>query len=291
MSENGPTAAEMNAELCEKINSGHFYRRDKHNPAGETAATLKQYHNNAIRQYCEPPPNPVDPSSWLSCGEIPTTNEILDITEQWQNTDPADNSVIMRGNKLKGSWESKDAYLSAHFEMLREDVSRPLREAVCWVKNFPDAGEDSEGGGNIGIYSKGKLILWCSLETLTNILIVHITAITFSPRGMGFRVVFSLSKVGKNIRWEQSKRLLTGSIVALTPSSDMFQTKCIIAVVAARPIEGLRQNPPEIDLFFANPEQIEIDPVMEFTMVEERSSFFEADRHTMKALQKITSEP
>lgn len=107
---------------------------------------------------------------------------------------------------------------------------------------------------------------------------------------MGFRIVFSLSKVGKNIRWEQSKRLLTGSIVALTPSSDMFQSKCIIAVVAARPLEGLRQNPSEIDLFFANPEQIEIDPVIEYTMVEERSSFFEADRHTMKALQKMTSE-
>lgn len=69
----------------------------------------------------------------------------------------------------------------------------------------------------------------------------------------------------------------------------MFRTKCIIAVVAARPLEGLRQNPPELDLFL-DPEQLEIDPGMEFTMVEERSSFFEADRHTMKALQKMMSE-
>ena len=72
----------------------------------------------------------------------------------------------------------------------------------------------------------------------------------------------------------------------------MFHTKCIIAVVAARPLEGLKQqNLPEIDLFIADPEQIEIDPVMEFTMVEERSSFFEADRHTMTALQKMMREP
>jgi helicase required for RNAi-mediated heterochromatin assembly 1 len=103
--------------------------------------------------------------------------------------------------------------------------------------------------------------------------------------------VFSLGKVGKQIRWEQSKRLLTGSLVALTPSIDMFKTKTIIAVVAARPLVGLQQNPPEIDLFFARPEEIEIDSQMEFVMIEERSSFFEAHRHTMLALQKVAREP
>lgn len=148
---------DRNAELCEKINGGDYHRRDKHDPAGETASTLKQFHNGTIRLYCRPPTG-TDPRSWVSCSEIPTTNEILDITEPWQKCDPEDNTVIMRGNKLIGSWESKDAYLGAHFEMLREDVSRPLREAVTWVKNFPDAGEGSEEGSNIGIYSKGTLI-------------------------------------------------------------------------------------------------------------------------------------
>ncbi|QDS69272.1 hypothetical protein FKW77_002250 [Venturia effusa] len=267
-------AMDMNADICEKLKPKLYHRRDRTDAAGEAAATLKQHHSNAIRLYFQRPPK-ADPSSWVSCGEIPTTNEIMDFVEEWQKTDPKDDSVILRGNNLVGPWDSKDAYLGAHFEMLREDVSRPLREAVSWVKKFPDAGEESEPGGNIGIYTK-----------------VRISGITFSKRGLGIRVVFSLTKVGKNIRWEQSKRLLTGSLVALTPSSDMFQSKhkCIIAVVAGRPIEGLRQNPPEIDLFFENPGQLEIDPFMEFTMVEERSSFFEADRHTMKALQKMMGE-
>jgi helicase required for RNAi-mediated heterochromatin assembly 1 len=114
--------------------------------------------------------------------------------------------------------------------------------------------------------------------------------VTFSVRGLAIRVVFSLGRVGKNIRWEQSKRLATGSLVALTPSNDMFKTKTIIAVVAARPLDGLQQNLPEIDLFFARPEDIEIDPQMEFVMVEERSSFFEASRHTMLTLQKAMKE-
>jgi helicase required for RNAi-mediated heterochromatin assembly 1 len=118
----------------------------------------------------------------------------------------------------------------------------------------------------------------------------HITAITFSNRGIGLRFNFSLSKVGRNIRWEQSKRLLTGTLVALTPSDDMFRTKCIVAVVAARPLDGLMQNPPQVDLFFARGADLCIDSSIEFTMVEERASFFEASRHTMMALQHMMRE-
>jgi helicase required for RNAi-mediated heterochromatin assembly 1 len=70
----------------------------------------------------------------------------------------------------------------------------------------------------------------------------------------------------------------------------MFQSKAIVATVAARPLEGLQQNPPEIDLFIARAEEIEIDPAQEFVMVEERTGFFEADRHTLLALQKMMRE-
>lgn len=163
-SETQPTEeAELNIYLCEKFKAGSYHRRDQRDPASEAAATLKQYHNDAIRQYCDPRPTEVKPpASWVTCGEIPTSNEIMDITEQWQETDPHDNSIVMRGNKLIGSWESKDAYLGAHFEMLREDASRPLREAVRWVRNFPEAGEDREAGGNIGIYSKGSCLQLCT---------------------------------------------------------------------------------------------------------------------------------
>jgi helicase required for RNAi-mediated heterochromatin assembly 1 len=104
------------------------------------------------------------------------------------------------------------------------------------------------------------------------------------------RFNFSLSKVGRNIRWEQSKRLITGTLVALTPSDDMFRTKCIVAVVAARPLDGLKQNPPQVDLFFARAADLCIDSSIEFTIVEERASFFEAGRHTMMALQHVMRE-
>ena len=113
---------------------------------------------------------------------------------------------------------------------------------------------------------------------------------TFATQGIAVRVEFSLRRAGKKVRWEQSKRLTSGSIVALTPVDDMFQRICKIAVIAARPLEGLRCNPPMIDLYFGTVEEIEIDPQQEWLMVEARSAYYEAYRHTLCALQKIAHE-
>jgi len=63
-----------------------------------------------------------------------------------------------------------------------------------------------------------------------------------------------------------------------------------VATVAARPLAGLEQNPPEIDLFFATPSDLELDPAREWIMVAERSGYYEAARHTLVALQKMSRE-
>lgn len=79
--------------------------------------------------------------------------------------------------------------------------------------------------------------------------------------------------------------------MVLTPRSDMFKRKVIVAVVAARPLAALEQNPPEIDLFIPRHEEQEIDPSVEWMMVEDRGGLFEADRHTLVALQRMMREP
>ncbi len=79
-------------------------------------------------------------------------------------------------------------------------------------------------------------------------------------------------------------------MVALTPVKDMFKTQCKVAVVAARPLAGLEQNPAEVDLFFAAPEEIELDPQQEWVMIESRIGYFEAYRHTLMALQKLMGD-
>lgn len=90
-----------------------------------------------------------------------------------------------------------------------------------------------------------------------------IQGIQLSPMGAAFRVEFSNERAGKRIRWEQSKRLIQGSLVALSPQKDNFQSICKVAVVAARPIPGgLDQNPPQVDIFFAEDRDVVFDPAI-----------------------------
>jgi helicase required for RNAi-mediated heterochromatin assembly 1 len=79
-------------------------------------------------------------------------------------------------------------------------------------------------------------------------------------------------------------------MVALTPAKDKFKSICIIAIVAARPIAGVEDTPPQIDIYFSRTDEIEIDPQLEWTMVEAKQGYFESARHTLKALQKLSQE-
>ena len=109
-------------------------------------------------------------------------------------------------------------------------------------------------------------------------------------RGMAFRACFSTRRASKRILWRYSPRLITGNIVALSPANDMFSSKCVVAVVAARPLESVSKNPPEVDLFFDHREDVDFDPLKEWIMVESRLGYYEAHRHTMTALQKLSRE-
>ena len=178
----------------------------------------------------------------------------------------------MNANRLYGAWESKEDYLRDQYRLLREDATRPLRDAVARLRRIP-AEMESRTANQIGIYER-----------------VFVRGFTFTPRGIAVRIAFSTGRVEKRIRWEMSKRLLTGSIVALTPTKDAFQTTCIVAVVAARPLENLQLKPPELDLYLANPADLNVDAHQSYLMVEARRAFFEAHRHTMTALQHISTE-
>lgn len=63
-----------------------------------------------------------------------------------------------------------------------------------------------------------------------------------------------------------------------------------MAIVAARPKAGLDCDPPEIDIYFSRPEDVEVDPHVEWLMVEAKKGFYESLRHTMRALQKLSGE-
>jgi len=119
---------------------------------------------------------------------------------------------------------------------------------------------------------------------------VYIKGLTLAQQGVAVRVGFSLRRAEKRIRWEQSKRLTSGTIVALTHAKDKFDTICKIAVVAARPLSFLYTNPPTVELYFNSVDELELDPQQEWIMIEARSGYYEANRHTLRALQKMATE-
>ena len=104
--------------------------------------------NPRIREYYEG--EVADGGSWLSRPEIPTTEELLDTDT---NSSASSDIVEIAPNKPKGPFEDKEDYLSTQYELLREDATRPLREAVSLVRSKPRAIEE-DFDGQIGIYDK-----------------------------------------------------------------------------------------------------------------------------------------
>lgn len=78
--------------------------------------------------------------------------------------------------------------------------------------------------------------------------------------------------------------------MAMSPSRDNFSTICKIVVVAARSLLGLARNPPELDLFWGNSDDAELDPSESYVMIEAKSGYFEAKRHMLVAMQKLVTE-
>jgi helicase required for RNAi-mediated heterochromatin assembly 1 len=83
---------------------------------------------------------------------------------------------------------------------------------------------------------------------------------------------------------------MAGTTVALSPAKDKFETTCMIAVVAARPIGEVEGTPAQIDIYFRGAQDIEVDPQIEWIMIEAKQGYFEAARHTLRALQKLSQE-
>jgi helicase required for RNAi-mediated heterochromatin assembly 1 len=165
---------------------------------------------------------------------------------------------------------SLDEYLSAHYRLIREQAIGPLRDALSRIQSYPQLNEEPFRGA-VGIYDRAR-----------------VTAVKMSNKGVAFRVSFSMIRVGKRVIWEQSKRLISGSLVVLIRKDN--PSKIVVVVVAARPLSKILENPPEIYLFCESLE-IDVDSAAEFLMVESRTSYFEADRHVLRALQHMANEP
>ncbi|KAG0633910.1 P-loop containing nucleoside triphosphate hydrolase protein [Tuber brumale] len=193
------------------------------------------------------------PDAWRRCPEVPSVTELLR------------ERVELPINVVDGPYDSVDDYLEAHYELLKEDAFAGLREAVSHMRQYPDA----EDTNDLAVYDH-----------------VRVLGLTFAPMGVCCKVSFSLNRAGKRVRWENSKRLLPGTLVCL--SNDNFKT-LKLATIAARPKAGLEMPMPEVDLLFTEGET-EFDSTETFIMVESRQGYFEAYKWTLKALQRMNRD-
>lgn len=253
---------EYNAHLTERFNG-----RSTRSPATSTFSGPPRYRTAAnpdiakyvhdqrrITETC------VDPESWLSKPEIPSSSEICP---------PNSTEVALPANKIDRPWSKPTSYLKTHYMLLREDALSPLREAVAKFRKDPQRMDDND----LRIYEQ-----------------VRVIGLTFTCKGIASRIRFSTARSGRKILWSASKRLTSGTLVALTPTKDEFRTKCILAIVAARPLQNLEVSPPEIDIIFGDIDDHELDSQNSYIMIEASSGYYEAYRHTLRALQKQSQE-
>ncbi|KAI0476575.1 P-loop containing nucleoside triphosphate hydrolase protein [Xylariaceae sp. FL0804] len=201
-------------------------------------------------------------SQWRRYPEIPTAR---DLNPDWDDEDQLDEIHNVPHNNVDKPWLGKDAYLETHYRLQREEAITILRYTVKKFREDPRMEDDQQSCVYTRVFVRGYLM---------------------TRLGPMCRVHFSTERAGKKIHWKQTKRLVTGTLVVLSTAQDAFKTICLPAVIADRPLrDGLDQNPPTIQFFWAKTEEAILDPTLELVMLEARSGYFESLRHSMVGLQ------
>ncbi|KAJ6257563.1 hypothetical protein Dda_7348 [Drechslerella dactyloides] len=243
-------SGEMNAHLSERI-----LAPKRPTDRGTTNRFSALPKNTLVEKLEKPTEAMLKSSGWRARPEVPNAAELMS------------EEVELPANEISQPWSTTDDYLEAHYELLREDSFSPLRDMVGVFRADPEMDDTHD----LCIYENCKIIGITMSHTL----------------GICTKLNFSTNRARKRIRWENSKRLCPGTLVALT--TDNFNSVIRIATVAARPLAGVDPdlpNGPEVDLLF-QPGELEIDPTQTWIMIESRRSYFEAYKHTLKALQRM----
>ena len=180
-------------------------------------------------------------------------------------SDFEDKEIFLRENLIGSAYKDLDTYLDVQFRLIREDFVRPLREGIIDFKHCLQTGTKLNSK-DVKIYEKTRIFYP-----------------DISQSGVTYRIQFSLTGGLKSLRWENSKRLIYGSLVCL--SLDNFNT-FLFATIINRDPKGLNNGMVDIKLESTVDDNDHlVDFNREYTMVES-SSFFEAYRHVLKSLQE-----
>ncbi|XP_078411503.1 NFX1-type zinc finger-containing protein 1 isoform X1 [Cetorhinus maximus] len=177
---------------------------------------------------------------------------------------------FLRPNLITEKYASTEVYLDTHFRLLREDFVRPLREGILeLLQNYDDKGLRRRRFDDIRVYFNTRIIAPLCTST-----------------GVGYKVQFDTRPL-KFVRWQNSKRLLYGSLVCM--SKDNFET-LLFATVSNRDPAELKEGIVHLSFNVRSRRLLaEVEPSDCFLMVE-TTAYFEAYRHVLEGLQEIQGE-
>ncbi|KAM4060985.1 AAA domain-containing protein [Hirsutella rhossiliensis] len=154
-------------------------------------------------------------------------------------------------------------YLEAQYRLHRYEATEMLRKTIVQFRQDPAMVD----GDDASVFTE-----------------VYVRGIVLTRAGPACRAILSMKHPRPERPGSQADCLMPGSLVALTPRSDSFRTKCFVATVANR-FEGVDTRPPVVELFWADEGDAVVDPTLELVMLEPKGQYFESIRHTMTGLQ------
>lgn len=184
---------------------------------------------------------------------FPNSKEIL--------SDPGPLVNRMRKNVVEGKYDNILHYLDVHFRLLREDCVSSIRDGIISFRQDPNF-----TSLDVFVYRNVKVIgVQCANE------------------GIVYRVSFD---VDQEVNWACSSRLLYGSLICLSP--DDFETLYWASVSVRDP--DLLAKKRQIDIRFPegfNAIVADVNSGVTYRMVESISTYFEAYKHVLMALQNV----
>ncbi|XP_075682935.1 NFX1-type zinc finger-containing protein 1-like isoform X2 [Rhinoderma darwinii] len=173
------------------------------------------------------------------------------------------NNPQLPSNIIDGSYPDVTSYLNTHFSLLREDFIRPLRDGISQYLRA----QSKEDVDDIRLYF--------------NVLILDSVCV---QSGIVHNVKFSTRHLG-HIIWDQSQRLLYGSLVCL--SNDNFNNM-LFATVADRNVDKVKHGIITLKFIEESREALALnaDANRLFVMAE-TTAYFEAYRHTLDGLKEM----
>ncbi|KAL9983501.1 hypothetical protein ACROYT_G005684 [Oculina patagonica] len=169
---------------------------------------------------------------------------------------------FLRRNKVDGSYHDAEHYLDVQFRLLREDFVRPLREGIAQLL-------ERIGSPNIGALQ--------DIRVYNNVQFLHPVC---TSNGIRHRIRFDNTKL-RHVRWENSKRLIYGSLMCL--SKDKFDS-FVFATVANRELSDITRGILDIQFIHVY-DQAGLKEGDVYQMVES-TAFFEAYRHVLEGIKE-----